>query len=121
MQEVPLLSPCPAPPAPPPAPAPMLSKNVGGKFKYLNRKISEFLAGNANAKCRWKMQMRKNSEFSVGNLNSRCIMQMQSNAKRSNQLEGNHHALPGRPSVKPLISTDLLWFDNYFYIILILE
>ena len=41
MQEVPLLSPCPpAPPAPPPAP--MLSKNVGGKFKYLNRKNSEF-------------------------------------------------------------------------------
>ena len=39
MQEVPLLSPC--PPAPP-APPPMLSKNVGGKFKYLNRKNSEF-------------------------------------------------------------------------------
>ena len=51
MQEVPLLSPC-------PPPAPMLSKNVGGKFKYLNRKNSEFLAGNsnANAKCKCKMQ-----------------------------------------------------------------
>ena len=45
MQEVPLLSPCPPPPPPAPAPAPappMLSKNVGGKFKYLNRKNSEF-------------------------------------------------------------------------------
>ena len=42
IEEVPLLSPCPAPPPPaPPAPA-MLSKNVGGKFKYLNRKNSEF-------------------------------------------------------------------------------
>ena len=47
MQEVPLLSPC-----RPPPPPPMLSKNVGGKFKYLNRKNSEFLAGNSNAKCK---------------------------------------------------------------------
>ena len=30
----------------------MLSKNVGGKFKYLNQKNSEFFAGNLNAK--WK-------------------------------------------------------------------
>ena len=49
---VPLLSPCP----PPPAPA-MLSKNVGGKFKYLNRKNSEFLAGNSNANAKCIMQM----------------------------------------------------------------
>ena len=42
-EEVPLLSPCPTTP-------PMLSKNVGGKFKYLNRKNSEFLAGNSIAK-----------------------------------------------------------------------
>ena len=61
MQEVPLLSPCPAaapPPAPPAPPAPMLSKNVGGKFKYLNRKNSEFLAGNSNANVKFKMQMQ---------------------------------------------------------------
>ena len=46
IEEVPLLSPCPA------AAAPMLSKKFGGKFKYLNRKNSEFLArhSNANAK-----------------------------------------------------------------------
>jgi len=35
-EEVPLLSPC------PPAPPPMLSKNVGGKFKYLNRKNYDY-------------------------------------------------------------------------------
>ena len=36
--------PAPPPPAPaPPPPAPMLSKNFGGKFKYLNQKNSEFL------------------------------------------------------------------------------
>jgi hypothetical protein len=67
MQEVPLLSPC-----PPPAP-PMLSKNVGGKFKYLNRKNSEFLAGNLHAHCKCKMQMQ--------NANAKCKckskMQMQ--------------------------------------------
>ena len=65
-EEVPLLSPC------PPPPPPMLSKNVGGKFKYLNRKNSEFLAGNSNAKC--KMQNAKckmqnanaNAKFSPG-------------------------------------------------------
>ena len=51
-EEVPLLSPC-AAAAAAPAPA-MLSKNVGGKFKYLNRKNSEFLAGNLNAKCKRK-------------------------------------------------------------------
>ena len=63
-EEVPLLSPC-APAPAPAAPAPaMLSKNFGGKFKYLNRKNSEFLAGNsnsnanANAKCKCKMQMQ---------------------------------------------------------------
>ena len=47
-EEVPMLSPC---------PATMLSKFFGGKFKYLNRKNSEFLAGNSNAKC--KMQNEK--------------------------------------------------------------
>ena len=48
-EEVPLLSPCPAPPPPaPPPPAPMLSKNFGGKFKYMNQNDSEFLAGNLN-------------------------------------------------------------------------
>ena len=63
-EEVPLLSPCP-PPAAPPA---MLSKNVGGKFKYLNRKNSEFLAGNsnANAKCKMKIKMQ--------NAKCKCIM-----------------------------------------------
>ena len=53
-EEVPLLSPC-------ATPTPMLSKNVGGKFKYLNRKHSEYLAGNSNAKC--KYLNRKNSDF----------------------------------------------------------
>ena len=40
-EEVPRLSPCPPPP--------MLSNFFGGKFKYLNRKNSEFLAGNFHA------------------------------------------------------------------------
>ena len=40
IEEVPLLSPCPA--------AAMLSKKFGGKFKYLNWKNPEFLAGNSN-------------------------------------------------------------------------
>merc|ERR1711994_655997 len=55
----------------------MLSKNVGGKFKYLNRKNSEFLAGNsnANAKCKCKMQNAK-----CKMQNAKCKMQMQ-NAK----------------------------------------
>ena len=35
----------------------MLSKNFGGKFKYLNRKNSEFLAGNLNSRCKMQMQM----------------------------------------------------------------
>ena len=55
-EEVPRLSPCPPAPAPP-----MLSKFFGGKFKYLNRKNSEFLAGNSNAKCKM--------------LNTKCKMQ----------------------------------------------
>ena len=53
-----MLSPC---PAPPPA---MLSKFFGGKFKYLNRKNSEFLAGNSNANVKCKMQMQ--------NANAKC-------------------------------------------------
>ena len=36
--------------APPPPTTTMLSKNFGRKFKYLNRKTYEFLAGNLNAK-----------------------------------------------------------------------
>ena len=32
----------------------MLSKNVGGKFKYLNWKNSEFLAGISNEKLKMK-------------------------------------------------------------------
>ena len=47
-EEVSLLSPCAA------AAPTMLSKNFGGKFKYLNRNNSEFLAGNLNSRC--KMQ-----------------------------------------------------------------
>ena len=58
-EEVPLLSPC---------ATTMLSKNVGGKFKYLNRKNSEFLVGNSNA------------QILAGNLNSKCKMQ-NANAK----------------------------------------
>ena len=59
-EEVPMLSPCP-PPSPPPAA--MLSKFFDGKFKYLNRKNSEFLAGNSNAKCKMQNRPNPNSEF----------------------------------------------------------
>ena len=85
MQEVPLLSPC-----PPPAP-PMLSKNVGGKFKYLNRKNSEFLAGNLNSRCKCKMQMQMLILMLM-------LMQMLQNA----------NAKCNRLSVKPFIATALL-------------
>ena len=49
IEEVPLLSVC-APPPPTPTPTTITSNFFGGKFKYLNRKNSEFLAGNLNAK-----------------------------------------------------------------------
>ena len=48
IEEVPLLSPCPAP-----APSAMLSKNFGGKFIYLNQIFGgkfKFKMQNANAK-----------------------------------------------------------------------
>ena len=51
-EEVPLLSPC---------PATMLSKNFGGKFKYMNQNDSEFLAGHLNL----KMQNAKYNRLSV--------------------------------------------------------
>ena len=74
IEEVPMLSPCP--------PAAMLSKFFGGKFKYLNRKNSEFLAGNLNAelknanadaKCRCIMQMQmQNAKCKMQNAKCKC-------------------------------------------------
>ena len=49
LKEVPLLSHRPPPTTtttPTPTPTTITSKFFGGKFKHLNRKISEFLAGN---------------------------------------------------------------------------
>merc|ERR1711994_410625 len=50
----------------------MLSKFFGGKFKYLNRKNSEFLAGNSNANAKCKMQM----QMQMQNANAKCKMQI---------------------------------------------
>ena len=59
-EEVPLLSPG-------ATTTTMLSKNFGRKFKYLNRKNSEFLAGNSNANVKCKMQMQNaNAVFVTG-------------------------------------------------------
>ena len=66
-EEVPRLSPCP----PPPPPATMLSKFFGGKFKYLNRKNSEFLAGNSNTNVKCKMQMQMQMQNAI----AKCKMQ----------------------------------------------
>ena len=55
IEEVPLLSPCPAP-----APSAMLSKNFGGKFIYLNRIFGgkfKFKMQNANANAQMLMQI----------------------------------------------------------------
>jgi len=58
----------------------MLSKNFGGKFKYLNRKNSEFLAGNLNAKCKMEKCKWKKAKCKMegnSNANAKCKMQMQ--------------------------------------------
>ena len=63
-EEVPRLSPCPATPT-------MLSKFFGGKFKYLNRKNSEFLVGNSN------ILNPKNSDSLAGNSNIKTFTRPQ--------------------------------------------
>ena len=69
LKEVPLLSPCPTPTTTTTTTPTITSKFFGGKFKHLNRKNSEFLAGKLNSKC--KMQ------------NAKCKMQI-ANMQRQN-------------------------------------